>query len=453
MRRICNKIILLFSVFLCLNSLGRNAFASKHCAYNLPDDTLTLTTDTTAQDETVYIDTHGAKRSTPLRTRIDNIVSTDPLLQRSQMAMLVWDLDADTMVYDHGALQLMRPASVIKLLTATTALHNLGADYLFRTRLLARGYVKDSIFNGDLFIKGGFDPLFTHDDMYAFVQSIKRRGIRAIKGHIYADLSFKDTLKWGRGWCWDDKEQTLTPLLYNARDTFMPRFFHTLDLDSVSHPATYSRATLPTTSPLPPTASADTVTVLADSLDYSEYPIEQWDERTHSIAQMLPRMLKASDNLYAEALFYQLGAADTMPFASALASAQKEYDFLLELGLNPGDYTVADGSGLSIYNYLTPDMVVRLLRYVWHTPDILSILRPCLPMMGEDGTLRRRLKNTDAQGNITAKTGTLSHVATLAGYATTSKGVHLGFCIFNQGVRTSQEGRVFQDRVCLELVR
>lgn len=383
----------------------------------------------------------------PLRDRLRRLVDADPLLLRSQMAMLVYDLDADTIVFDHGALQLMRPASVIKLLTATTALRNLGADYLFRTRLLARGEVKDSVFNGDLFIKGGFDPLFTHDDMYAFVQSIKRRGIHTIKGHIYADLSFKDTLKWGRGWCWDDKEQTLTPLLYDARDTFMPHFFRTLDLDSVSHPAHYSRATLLTATQQPDSLATP------DSLDYSSFPIEQWDERTHSIAQMLPHMLKASDNLYAEALFYQLGAADTMPFASALASAQKEYDLLLDLGLNPGDYSVADGSGLSIYNLLTPQMVVRLLRYVWHTPDIRGTLVPCLPMMGEDGTLRRRLKNTPAQGNITAKTGTLSHVATLAGYATTPGGIHLAFCIFNQGVRTSQEGRDFQNKVCLQMVK
>lgn len=402
-------------------------------------------TDSTTIDSTA-IDSIATLPPLPLRDRLQHLVDSDPLLLRSQMAMLVYDLDADTIVFDHGALQLMRPASVIKLLTATTALRNLGADYLFRTRLLARGEVKDSVFHGDLFIKGGFDPLFTHDDMYAFVQSIKRRGIRKIQGHIYADLSFKDTLKWGRGWCWDDKEQTLTPLLYDARDTFMPRFFRTLDIDSIAHPDHYSRATLLT-------ATQPTDSLAADSMDYTAFPIQQWDERTHSIAQMLPHMLKASDNLYAEALFYQLGAADTMPFASALASAQKEYDLLLDLGLNPGDYSIADGSGLSIYNLLTPQMVVRLLRYVWHTPDIRGTLQSCLPMMGEDGTLRRRLKNTPAQGNITAKTGTLSHVATLAGYATTPEGIHLAFCIFNQGVRTSQEGRDFQNKVCLQMVK
>lgn len=419
-----------------------------------------------ATPDTTLTDTIDVPPSRPLRERIDNIVASDPLLLRSQMAMLVYDLDADTVVYDYGSLQLMRPASVIKLLTATTALHNLGADYLFRTRLLARGFVRDSVFYGDLFIKGGFDPLFTHDDMYSFVQSIRRRGIRAIRGHIFADLSFKDTLKWGRGWCWDDKEQTLTPLLYDARDTFMPRFFRTLDIDSVSHPANYSRATLLAAqqqseslvaTPANKQSIIDTITANpqanAASLDFSAFPIEQWDVRTHSISQMLPRMLKASDNLYAEALFYQLGAADTMPFASALASAQKEYDLLLELGLNPGDYSIADGSGLSIYNLLTPQLVVRLLRYVWQTPDISGTLIPCLPVMGEDGTLRRRLKNTPAQENIIAKTGTLSHVASLAGYATTPTGTHLAFCIFNQGVRTSQEGRDFQNRICLQMVK
>lgn len=382
-------------------------------------------------------------RRMPLPQRIDNIVSKDPLLRRSQMAILVWDLDADTIVYDHGGLQLMRPASVIKLLTSVTALRNLGADYLFRTRLYARGQVADSILtdtlgnrrlwgrvlHGDLYVKGGFDPLFTHDDMYAFVRALKSRGIRSIKGNIYADLSFKDTLKWGEGWCWDDKEQTLTPLLYNGQGGFMSHFLRALSADTIAHP----------------------LHVFSGRAVGGD--LQLWAERTHSIEQMLTHMLKASDNLWAESLFYQLGAADTMPYASARASAQKEYDLLLDLGLNPGDYSIADGSGLSLYNYLTPRAVVSLLRYSWHTPDILQTLLPCLPVMGKDGTLRRRLKNTRAQGNVCAKTGTLRHIATLAGYATTRKGAHLAFCIFNQGLKTSQEGRDFQDKICLALVR
>ncbi|MBP5361369.1 MAG: D-alanyl-D-alanine carboxypeptidase/D-alanyl-D-alanine-endopeptidase [Bacteroidaceae bacterium] len=362
-----------------------------------------------------------------------------PMFQRSQVAILVYDLDGDSVVYDRGARQLMRPASVMKVLTATTALTELGADYSFRTTLAYDGIIEpdtllsDSlhewqVLRGDVYIKGGFDPLFNEDDMEAFVQSLRDRGIRCIDGRVYADLSFKDTLKWGEGWCWDDKEATLTPLLYKAKDVFMPRFLQALDADSIVRPAGYGRITGGSTADL---------SVLC--------------ERTHTIADMLTRMMKESDNLYAESLFYQLSAARQR--ATARLSAEREYALMRQIGLNPDAYTVADGSGLSLYNYLTPQLVVKLLRYVWTSPTIMATLYPVLPVAGVDGTLKKRMKGTRAEGNVHAKTGTLSKVSTLAGYATAGNGTHLAFCIFNQGVLNSQEGRDFQDRVCLQLVK
>ena len=373
-----------------------------------------------------------------LRATLDSLLD-NPMFLRSQVAIQVYDLDGDSVVYDHGSRQLMRPASVMKVLTATTALNELGADYPFRTTLAYNGIIEpdtlmsDSlhewqVLRGDIYIKGGFDPLFGEDDMRAFVQSLTERGIRRIDGRVFADLSFKDTLKWGEGWCWDDKEATLTPLLYKAKDMFMPRFLQALDGDSVVHPTGYGRITNGNTANL---------TVLC--------------ERTHTVEQMLTHMMKESDNLYAESLFYQLSAARQK--ATARLSAEREYALMRQLGLNPDAYTVADGSGLSLYNYLTPQLVVRLLRHVWSRPDILAILYPSLPVAGIDGTLKKRMKGTQAEGNIHAKTGTLRKVSTLAGYATAGNGKHLAFCIFNQGILNSQEGRDFQDVICQELVK
>ena len=381
-----------------------------------------------------------------LRHSLDSLLEA-PMFQRSQVAILVYDLDGDSVVYDHGSRQLMRPASVMKVLTATTALNELGADYPFRTTLAYKGVIeRDSInenenqnenganeikwnvLRGDVYIKGGFDPLFDEEDMEAFLQSLRDRGVRRIDGRVFADLSFKDTLKWGEGWCWDDKEATLTPLLYKAKDVFMTRFLQALDIDSVVRPIGFARIT-----------------------DGNIGNLEVLCERTHTVGQMLTRMMKESDNLFAESLFYQLSAAKQR--ATARLSAEREYGLIRQLGLNPDAYTVADGSGLSLYNYLTPQLVVKLLRYVWSSPDILATLYPALPVAGVDGTLKKRMKGTQAEGNIHAKTGTLRKVSTLAGYATTANGTHLAFCIFNQGILNSQEGRDFQDIVCQELVK
>ena len=372
---------------------------------------------------------------------LDSLLDT-PLFLRSQVAILVYDLDRDAVLYDHGSLQLMRPASVMKLLTAITALDNLGRDHRFVTTLSHSGTIErdtlvpDSIadcnvLRGDLYLRGGFDPLFGGQDMQAFRMALKQRGIRRIEGNIYADVSFKDTLKWGEGWCWDDKECTLTPLLYNAKDIFMTRFLQTLDADTVSRPATYYRQ------PTPGNKNA----------------IHLLEERSHTVSQMITHMMKESDNLYAESLFYQLGATDNMPYASARKSAEKEYNLIRKLGLNPDAYSVADGSGLSLYNYLTPQLVVRLLRHAWQRPDILATLYPALPVAGIDGTLKKRMNGTPAQENVHAKTGTLRKVSTLAGYATAANGTHLAFCIFNQGILNANEGRDFQDRVCIQLVK
>ncbi|MBR3733942.1 MAG: D-alanyl-D-alanine carboxypeptidase, partial [Bacteroidaceae bacterium] len=69
-----------------------------------------------------------------LTYNIDSLLG-HPMFQRTQVAVYVYDLDADTVVYDRGSRQLMRPASVMKVLTSTAALHNLGADHPFITTL------------------------------------------------------------------------------------------------------------------------------------------------------------------------------------------------------------------------------------------------------------------------------------------------------------------------------
>ena len=114
---------------------------------------------------------------------------------------------------------------------------------------------------------------------------------------------------------------------------------------------------------------------------------------------------------------------------------------------------VADGSGLSLYNYVTPDMEVQLLRYAAKKPEIIEKLLPSLPVAGVDGTLKSRMKGTKAQGNVQAKTGTVTGVSALAGYCTAANGHRLCFSIINMGIPKAKVGRDFQDRVCALLCR
>ena len=357
----------------------------------------------------------------PDMNRIDSMLKED-LLQRTQCGLMVYDLTADTVLLKIGERMQMRPASVMKTLTATTALHELGGAYCYTTSLYMTGKVKRHILQGDLYIKGGYDPVFGTDDMAAFIHALKKKGIRNIAGTIYADVSLKDTLPKGSGWCWDDPDMKQTPLLYQADDVFMDRFLQELDRADIVH------------SPYWHTAVTDSNAVL---IGY----------RNHSINQILMRMLKESDNTYAESLFYQLGAMERKAYPSMEQSAQKVRQLIADcLGMDTDYCRIADGSGLSLYNYLTPLLIVNMLKYVYHHTPIWDCLYPALPIAGCDGTLAQRMTSGPAYNNVHAKTGTVTGVNTLAGYCTAANGHILAFAIFNQGQLHSKEARNWQDR-------
>ena len=124
---------------------------------------------------------------------------------------------------------------------------------------------------------------------------------------------------------------------------------------------------------------------------------------------------------------------------------------ITRLGLEPKDYLIADGSGLSLYNYVTPELLVTLLNHAQHNEQIRQYLLPCLPIAGVDGTLKKRMTGTRAQGNVMAKTGTVEGVSSLSGYLTAANGHLISFSIINQGIVRTRTGHNFQDQVCLIL--
>lgn len=399
--------------------------------------------------------------------RLDSLVQTDPLLTRSQLGLMVYDLTADSVVYQSGEKQLLRPASTEKLLTSITALRYLGPDYRFNTSLYEQQNAErdSTTFRGDLYVRAGFDPMFSADDMQAFVQALRDDSIGVIAGDVVLDLSIKDTLTYGWGWCWDDEDNPqLTPLQYESGQggprpglQRLPAWGGPLfRADQADR-----NAILPTLSPLQYDGRSSFETAMRAALaragiqllggfvrGFVPHDVMLLSRRYHTIDQVLHTMLKRSNNRYAEAMFYQLGARTGRAWAGRERSTPFIHQLIRELGLNPADYQIADGSGLSLYNQASSELLVTLLRYAARTPAIYDHLLPALPLAGDDGTLRSRLIGTQAQWNVRAKTGTLRSVSTLAGYCTTSSAHHLCFAIMNQGLRTNAEGHRFQDKVC-----
>lgn len=362
------------------------------------------------------------------------------IFQRTQVGIYVYDLTADTLVFAQGDRQCLRPASNEKLVTAITALATLGTDYHLRTRLYATdlprpvaaadSLVADSAkqvpFTGRIYVRAGYDPLFDRDDLKAFADSLKAHGITTITSPIAFDLSMKDDKRMGWGWCWDDDEVPLTPLLYDNRDTFAQHLRQTLRESGIAWDGTTTQATVPSQA-----------TLIC--------------ERSHTIDQLLLPMMKRSDNSMAEALFYQIAAHSGHSRAGRKQAISAVNQLIRTIGLDPSHYQIADGSGLSLYNYLTPQLLGHLLRYAYEHEAIYRHLLPSLPVAATDGTLRRRCHGTAAAGNVQAKTGTVEGVSTLSGYLTTACGNRLCFSIMNQGIRHTSTGRRFQDRLVTAL--
>lgn len=361
-----------------------------------------------------------------IQARIDSLLE-HPMFQQSTVGLMVYDLTTDSVIYQHNHQQRLRPASTMKLITAIAAIDRLGSSYQLCTSLYYNGDIYDHTLWGDLYCKGSMDPLFNKDDLYAFVESLKSMGVDTIRGRIMADCSMKDTLHWGEGWCWDDDNPTLSALLVSKKDDFQNRFISELIEGGIELPD---------------------ITLSSGRTPEAAYRL---CTRTHTIGQVLERMMKESDNLHAESAFYHLAASTGQHPATAKQASKLIEELIQRLGLNPRNYRIADGSGLSLYDYLSAELEVQMLRYAWQNKEIYYTLLPSLPIAGEDGTLEKRMRSAFTSGNVRAKTGTVTGISSLAGYCTAANGHDLCFCIINQGILRTSNGRRFQDRVCTAL--
>ena len=358
-----------------------------------------------------------------LRGRLDSLLC-DPMFETSQVGLMVYDLTADSALFTYNHRQLMRPASCMKLVTAITALDQLGANYDYQTRIYMTGNVNDSTLEGNIYCVGGFDPTLTIDDVAVLANCVSRLGIDSIHGLIVADRTMKEALDYGEGWCWDDENPMLNALSIGRKYNFLETFAEEV-----------ARAGI----------NLERVQLTEGRVPQNAQLIATF---RHNISQILDRMMKKSDNFYAESMFYQTAASARKGLARARDARDITKRLIARLGLGDNPYKIADGSGLSLYNYVSTELLCTLLRHAWRSPSIQDALLPSLPIAGVDGTLKDRMKKTSAQGNVHAKTGSVSGISSLAGYCTAANGHQLCFAIINQGIMRAAAGKAFQDRVC-----
>ena len=214
----------------------------------------------------------------------------------------------------------------------------------------------------------------------------------------------------------------------------------------------HGRAADADASPFRPAYASDSVRVVA----------------THTsppLRTLVTTLNRESNNLYAEQLLRTLSVAtppdttdpdDLEPGSSALG-ARRVGATLARAGVDTSQVRIADGSGLSRYNLVSPSMLTRLLQYMWthDDADVSAAFHDSLPVGGRDGTLEYRFRDgAPANGVVRAKTGTLTGVSALTGYVTSARGTPLAFSIVcNRHVAESSAVRAAQDLIVNTLAR
>lgn len=227
-RRVKNSIVMEKIKYMMLSLMMAMVVALPMQAQDVNDDEVVESQDETELADSTLIDslaTDTQKLPWPVSVQVglDKLLESK-MFETSQVGLMVWDLEADSCIYKRNERQLMRPASTMKLLTAITAFDKLGGSYQFKTSLKYTGTIENGVLTGDVYCIGGMDPRFNSDDMAAFANGLKEMGIDTIRGSIYADRSMKDADLLGEGWCWDDDNPVLSPLVFARKDIFMDRF-------------------------------------------------------------------------------------------------------------------------------------------------------------------------------------------------------------------------------------
>ena len=445
-----------------------------------------------------------------LSSRLDTLIKYQ-LPVGSNVGISIYDLTDGKSLYTYQADKLSRPASTMKLLTTITALSHPDADDPFKTEVWYQGVIEQDTLKGDLYVVGGYDPEFDDEALDSLVNAVSRFPFSVISGHVYGDVSMKDSIYWGSGWAWDDTPASyqpyLSPLMLNkglVTVTASPgERGHLASLDCVPA-SSYYTVTNETKSRTPAAGrfgvsrdwlqNGNNIVVkgnvegkrtgmvnIYSSRDFFMHtflerlqakgiqcPVNyafnelQKDSLSVQIAlfetaiqDVINQIMKESDNLNAEALLCRLGAQATgkkhISDEDGLSVIRKQ---IKALGEDPDYYKLADGCGLSNYNYISPNLLIAFLKFAYSRTDIFQKLYKALPIGGVDGTLKYRMqRGTPSHKNVHAKTGSFTAINCLAGCLRTTNGHEIAFAIMNQNVLSGAKARAFQDAVCDEVIR
>jgi D-alanyl-D-alanine carboxypeptidase/D-alanyl-D-alanine-endopeptidase (penicillin-binding protein 4) len=363
--------------------------------------------------------------------RLNSIASS----VKANLSVKIVSADKLELIYDYNPGAKMIPASITKVITASTAYHFLGTGYQFKTIIYTDdSNINDGVINGNLYLKGYGDPDLNSSDIMSLARDIASKNIKSVTGNIIYDDTYLDDNHFGLA-------------NYYSGDTgpsYWP-YVGAINLDK--NPGKRDPAPV-AANLLLSELNADLVTVSGIVVaGVTPGASKEVAEVSHSIDDILYNMAKSSDNHSAITVFKVAGAK----FAGAPGSLEKGQnaviDFLTSLGIDRYSYEILEGSGLTRYNYINSDVYIKLFKYMYDNEEMFNHFYKILPIAGRDGTLRNRMIGTEAEGNVHAKTGTLNLVSALTGYAVTRDSeLFIFFTVMNGG--NNNHCHIKQDEFC-----
>lgn len=411
--------------------------------------------------------------------------------RHSQTALLALDLANNQILYSQQADTLLVPASTQKILTAVTAMAELGTEFRYVTELWTDAPLRNGHIAGSVYLRFSGDPTLTQLDLKALFASLVKQGINGIDGHLYLIGDKQEQLQ-APGWVWDDlgicyaapvssyiinqncvfgqfipsneKEPSkvvLRATSYGVKvnsdavfDRQANRDFCQLDLVRLGQNNYHLRGCYPGSEAIPlAIAVTDPAQFAQDTLTAilkAETPLSGKVRIGNSIpkkakliashsSQPLPELLKTmllkSDNLIADSLFKQIGKSYYRTQGSFTHGAAAMRRILTDLGIDLTNASIVDGSGLSRYNLLSANQLASVLKLIYED-DRFRELMNSLPQSGVSGTLKYRTGFTKPplKNLIFAKTGSMQGIANLAGFMRLPQHKDILFVVLENGI-------------------
>lgn len=368
------------------------------------------------------------------RYKLDSIVAT----VSCNISIQVASASKYDLLYSYKPDAKMIPASITKVITAATAFYMLGANYEFKTVIYTDdNNINDGVINGNLYIKGFGDPDLSSYDIVQFAKTIVGKNIRNVTGNIVYDDSYLDNEHYGlANYYSSDTKLTYWPYVCAL----------SLDKNKCGTNPAYAAAKLLSDELNAQNVKLDGIIVAGITPSSSK----EITLLSRSMIDVLYNMNKISDNQSAITVFKVIGANYKSPPGTLKNGASAVIEFLSSIGVARSNYEILEGSGLTRYNFVTSDIYMQILKYMYDDVKNFDAFYSTLPIGGIDGTLKDRMIGTEAEKNIHAKTGTINGVSTLTGYAISRDNEPIIFYIaMNNGFgMNSKPYRKKQDDIC-----